>query len=129
MNSIQLIDAANVAQAQASILESNLIRETPMLCNVGSLLDLPSNIDLNLKLENMQTNGSFKLRGVINQFQEKLKDKDATNLKLVTFSAGNYGKAFSFLCAKRGLKGKVLLPSSAAQSRVKYIEVTFGYLT
>ena len=42
---------------------------------------------------------------------------------MVTFSAGNYGKAFSFLCSKKGLKGKVLLPITAAKSIIKYIEV------
>ncbi len=63
MSQVKLIDASNVAKAKKSILETSLIRETPMLCNVGSLFDLPQNIELSLKLENMQTNGSFKLRG------------------------------------------------------------------
>ena len=94
-----------------------------MLCDIGHLFDLPAYINLSLKLESMQNNGSFKLRGVINQFHEKLKDKSIEDLKLVTFSAGNYGKAFSFLCNQRNLKGKVLLPSTAAQSRIQYIQV------
>jgi threonine dehydratase len=41
---------------------------------------------------------------------------------LVTFSAGNYGKAFSFLCSKLNRKGKVLLPETAPESRIHYIQ-------
>ena len=120
----KLIDSVDVSKAFKCHLESKLILETPMLSNVGHLFDLPSNIELYLKLENMQTNGSFKIRGVLNQFDKKLKDMHTDDtLKLVTFSAGNYGKAFSFMCAKRNLKGKVLLPTTAAQSRIKFIHV------
>jgi len=74
-------------------------------------------------MESMQTNGSFKIRGVLNQFDKKLKNKQTDTLKLVTFSAGNYGKAFSFVCSQRKLKGKVLLPTTAASSRIKFIQV------
>ncbi len=73
----------------------------------------------------MQTNGSFKIRGVLNQFDKKLRNKELETLKLVTFSAGNYGKAFAFVCAQRKLKGKVLLPNTAASSRIKFIQVIF----
>ena len=66
------------------------------------------------------TTGSFKIRGVLNQFKHlELTDEK----KLITFSAGNYGKAFSYLCSKLKKKGKVLLPDSALESRIKYMEV------
>lgn len=116
-----MITSEHMQKALECIEESQLILETPMLRNVGAFFNFSENIELNLKLENMQTNGSFKLRGVINQFDKKLKNLSQNELKLVTFSAGNYGKAFSFLCNKKKIKGKVLLPKSAAPSRIQYI--------
>ena len=56
----------------------------------------------------------------MNQFANLNLKSDS--VKLVSFSAGNYGKAFSFMCAKNNVKGKVILPKTAAESRVKYIE-------
>ena len=110
--------------AEKALKESQLVYETPILSDVGHLFNLPSNISLYLKLETMQTNGSFKIRGVYNQFKNaNLEKLDQSNLKLVTFSAGNYGKAFAFLCNKLNYKGKVLLPESAAESRINYIKV------
>ena len=41
----------------------------------------------------------------------------------VTFSAGNYGKAFSHCLSKRGLKGLVLMPHTAPDDRVELIKV------
>lgn len=65
--------------------------------------------------------GSFKIRGVLNQVEQFNKSSDKT--KLVTFSAGNYGKAFSYICSLMKLKGKVLLPETAPESRIKFIQV------
>ena len=41
----------------------------------------------------------------------------------VTFSAGNYGKAFAHCFSKRGLKGLVLMPHTAPDDRVTLIKV------
>lgn len=113
-----------MASAEQSLKESRLIYETPILSDVGYLFNQPSNVSLYLKLESMQTNGSFKIRGVYNQFKNaNLEKLDQSTLKLVTFSAGNYGKAFAFLCNKLNYKAKVLLPESAAESRINYIKV------
>ena len=53
--------------------------------------------------------GSFKLRGVINQFNNLQLPEGNSEQKLVTFSAGNYGKAFSYMCKKEERKGKGLI--------------------
>jgi len=42
---------------------------------------------------------------------------------LVTMSAGNYGKAFAYACQRRGLKGTVVMPETAPDSRQVLIEV------
>ena len=64
--------------------------------------------------------GSFKIRGVLNQFRNlNLKNDE----KLVTFSAGNYGKTFAYVCNKNNLKAKIILPNSASEAKIKYIKV------
>jgi threonine dehydratase len=90
-----------------------------MLNDVGNLFGLSKNINLSLKLENTQENGSFKIRGVINQIKNM--NLNDSNLKLVTFSAGNYGKAFAYVCSIYKIKGKVILPMSASESKIAYI--------
>ena len=43
--------------------------------------------------------------------------------RLVTMSAGNYGRSFTEACVKYGLEGTILLPDFAPDSRVQFIEV------
>ena len=64
--------------------------------------------------------GSFKILGVLNQFRNlNLKNDE----KLVTFSAGNYGKTFAYVCNKNSLKAKIILANSASEAKIKYMKV------
>jgi len=67
------------------------------------------------KLENLQSTGSFKIRGVANQF-ERIKDELGEG-QLVTMSAGNYGRSYAAAAKSLGLPATVLLPSTAPASR------------
>uniref|UniRef100_A0A8B9HNQ9 L-serine deaminase n=1 Tax=Astyanax mexicanus TaxID=7994 RepID=A0A8B9HNQ9_ASTMX len=62
--------------------------------------------------------GSFKIRGVANQFARKAKGGH-----FVTMSAGNYGKSFAFASKHYGTKGKVVMPETAPISRSLLIQV------
>lgn len=62
--------------------------------------------------------GSFKIRGVANQFARRLKGDN-----FVTMSAGNYGKSFAYACKHYGSKGKVVMPETAPISRSLLIQV------
>ena len=44
----------------------------------------------------------------------------------VTYSAGNYGKAFAHCLSKKALKGLVLMPHTAPDDRVEMIKVRVG---
>uniref|UniRef100_A0A8B9HW32 L-serine deaminase n=1 Tax=Astyanax mexicanus TaxID=7994 RepID=A0A8B9HW32_ASTMX len=68
----------------------------------------------------MQRTGSFKIRGVANQFARKAKGGH-----FVTMSAGNYGKSFAFASKHYGTKGKVVMPETAPISRSLLIQ-SFG---
>lgn len=67
--------------------------------------------------------GSFKIRGVTKQMEHLPAEVKDGSTYAVTYSAGNYGKAFAYCMSKRGLKGLVLMPHTAPDDRVKMIEV------
>ncbi|XP_028809689.1 uncharacterized protein LOC114764322 isoform X2 [Denticeps clupeoides] len=94
--------------------------DTPIVPWSRTTLPLDSTCDVHLKLENMQRTGSFKIRGVANQFARR-----PGGGRFVTMSAGNYGKAFSFAAKHYGSEGKVVMPDSAPISRSVLIQ-SFG---
>lgn len=117
----------DLKETRNCIYNTKLIIKTPILRNVGSIFNLSDkNYELCFKLESMQTSGSFKIRGVVNKI-EKLKKLGLTD-NLFTFSAGNYGKAFAYVCSLNKIKGRVILPDSAPESRVSYIKVKIEIL-
>ncbi|XP_075907888.1 L-threonine ammonia-lyase-like [Nelusetta ayraudi] len=94
--------------------------KTPMI--LWSQTTLPLNIQchIHIKLENMQRTGSFKIRGVANQFARR-----QSGGHFVTMSAGNYGKSFAYASKYYGSKGMVVMPETAPVSRSVLIQ-SFG---
>ncbi|XP_052411242.1 phenylserine dehydratase [Carassius gibelio] len=90
---------------------------TPMIPWSQTTLPLNNPCNIHIKLENMQRTGSFKIRGVANQFARRLKGG-----YFVTMSAGNYGKSFAYACKHYGAKGKVVMPETAPTSRSVLIQ-------
>lgn len=67
--------------------------------------------------------GSFKIRGVANQMANLPQEVKRGKRKLITMSAGNYGKAFAYTLDKLNLSGLCLMPLTAPSSRVALIKV------
>ena len=72
-----------------------------------------------LKLENLQTSGSFKLRGVLN----KILSLPASDLKrpLVAASSGNHGAAFAYALEIFGLTGRLFSPRTISQTKLDWL--------
>ena len=73
-----------------------------------------------LKCENLQSTGSFKIRGVASQFDvftRRQRDSEGENPGLVTMSAGNYGRSFGYAAKQLGMSGTVLMPDTAPDNR------------
>ncbi|XP_076114713.1 L-threonine ammonia-lyase-like isoform X1 [Mytilus galloprovincialis] len=119
-----LITLREIEGARKNLAESDLgVIKTPLLKHVtGMFPQLPKSVDLYLKLENTQTTGSFKIRGVANQMKFLPDDVKNGERKLITMSAGNYGKAFAYALQKHKLSGLCLMPITAPQSRVELIK-------
>ena len=65
-----------------------------------------------LKLEIVQTTGSFKLRGAVNALA-RLADRRPGLSGVVTASAGNHGFAIAWAAKQLGLSARVYVPSTA----------------
>ena len=75
-----------------------------------------------LKLENLQTTGSFKLRGVVNKILS-LSEADSQRL-LIAASTGNHGAAFAHALELFGLKGKLFMPKTSAAIKIEKMRST-----
>ncbi|XP_027127975.1 uncharacterized protein srr isoform X2 [Larimichthys crocea] len=108
-------------EARETVRSSPLgVINTPMIPWCQTTLPLNIHCNVHVKLENMQRTGSFKIRGVANQFARRPKGGH-----FVTMSAGNYGKSFAYASKHYGSKGKVVMPETAPVSRSILIQ-SFG---
>ncbi|XP_067683723.1 L-threonine ammonia-lyase-like [Haliotis asinina] len=118
-----LVTEADMQEARQVVTSHPLCVRTPLLQLVHDMFPQLAghNLKLYLKLENMQTTGSFKIRGVVNQMKH-LQAQLASDKIPITMSAGNYGKAFATYLHQQGVPGKCMIPNTAPQSRVHLIQ-------
>jgi threonine dehydratase len=62
-----------------------------------------------MKLENLQTTGSFKVRGAYNKIANL--DKEAAAHSVVAASAGNHAQGVAYSSTKLGIKSTIFMPS------------------
>jgi threonine dehydratase len=87
-----------------------MIRVTPLVAPGGAAgARLGSGVAL--KLENLQTTGSFKLRGAMAAVAAMTPAQRASGV--VAASAGNHGAGSALACARAGVRCAVAVPSSA----------------
>ncbi|MFQ5739621.1 MAG: threonine/serine dehydratase [Acidobacteriota bacterium] len=72
-----------------------------------------------LKLENLQITGSFKLRGALNKILS-LSAKEADR-GIVTASTGNHGLAMAHALKVAGRRGRIYLPRTAAEGKIRLL--------
>lgn len=93
-----------------------LVRKTPVMPFDYASKLLSANV--NLKCENHQTTGSFKIRGAANKIC-KLKDSLNNDTLIVTASAGNHAQGVASAATKCGMKSMVVMPKSAPLAKVE----------
>ncbi|MGD9067209.1 MAG: pyridoxal-phosphate dependent enzyme, partial [Desulfobacterales bacterium] len=67
--------------------------KTPLM--LSEILSERTGKDIYLKLENLQTTGSFKIRGAANALLSLSPDQKERGV--ITFSTGNHGRAVAFV--------------------------------
>ena len=76
--------------------------------------------DVYLKLENLQSTGSFKVRGAANKL---VRLRSETDLKgVVAFSTGNHGRAVSYVAERTGIEAIVCMSENVPDHRIRAIE-------
>lgn len=116
----ELCTLAQLQQAQTALKEYPDVLRTPLLKDhkLDTRPGCPgcASVRLSLKMESLQTTGSFKIRGM----RYKLHVSDVAQLLsagVVTMSAGNAGKAVSYLAQESGINAKVFMPDTAPDDR------------
>ena len=70
-----------------------------------------------LKVESLQTTGSFKLRGAVNAPASLLEHSDAVAPRVVTASAGNHGRAMAWAAERLGVALTVFTSNDAPKTK------------
>ena len=76
--------------------------------------------DVHLKLEVVQPTSSYKIRGAFNAAL-RLKARQVPDVRLVTASAGNHGRALAFAARELGLPLTVFIASNAPSAKLDAI--------
>ena len=106
MVSLAEIEAARQRQA-------GVVLRTPLI--YFHALSRAGGREVFLKLENLQTTGSFKLRGAINRLT--LLKARGEGARVVAASAGNHGQGVAFAAAQLGLPATIVMPQGASISK------------
>jgi threonine dehydratase len=93
--------------------QQGVVLRTPLIYSYT--LSRSSGRDVFLKLENLQTTGSFKLRGAINRLT-LLKER-GEGLRVVAASAGNHGQGVAFAAARVDIPATIVMPQGASISK------------
>lgn len=102
----------------ASRVLKGVARRTPIM--FASRLNEEAKI--NLKCENLQNTGSFKLRGAYYKISQLTDDEKSRGV--IACSAGNHAQGVALGASRNGIKSIICLPAGAPLSKV---EATKGY--
>lgn len=103
-------------EAAANVLQDSVVR-TPTCYSPG--LSRVADMDIHLKLENLQHTGSFKARGALN----KLSSLPADNVKgVIACSAGNHGQGVAYFAGKLGFPATIVMPKDTPFTKIERTE-------
>ncbi len=108
-----LVSLQNVIDAQKVV--DGHVHHTPLIPST-KFMDL---LEMNLyfKAEVFQKIGSFKIRGVLNKFQN-LAEKEKKQ-GVITISAGNHAQSLAYVASELGVQAVVIMPSFAAKNKIE----------
>lgn len=112
------IKYSDIISAQQSM--KDVIRATSLIHS--KTFSKMAGAEIFMKLENLQTTGSFKVRGAYNKLFH-LTEEDKKH-PIVAASAGNHAQGVAYSASQLGLKSIIFMPSFAPPSKVN---ATKGY--
>jgi threonine dehydratase len=105
------VTLSDIEAAQARL--RGVARHTPLVYSHS--LSRLSGREVYLKLENLQTTGSFKLRGALNRL--KLLQERGEGARVVAASAGNHAQGVAYAAAVLKMPATVIMPHGASISK------------
>ena len=115
---MEIISTTAAAAAEAAVRVAGQVERTDLIRSDAFSEALAANVWF--KLENLQTTGSFKLRGATNRLMT-LSDEDRAK-GCVTASSGNHGAATACAMQKLGVKGVIFVPEQTSKAKVDKIK-------
>lgn len=115
---MKIISTTAAAAAEAAARVAGQVERTDLIKSDAFSEALASNVWF--KMENLQTTGSFKLRGATNRLMT-LSDEDRAK-GCVTASSGNHGAATACAMQKLGVKGVIFVPEQTSKAKVDKIK-------
>jgi threonine dehydratase len=112
-----LIQSTAALAAEAGVRVADQIGRTELVRSDAFSDALAANVYF--KLENLQTTGSFKLRGATNRLMTLSEEDRAKGC--VTASSGNHGAAVACAMQKLGTKGVIFVPEQTSKAKVDKI--------
>jgi len=112
LNIISMIKYADIIAAQQTmrdIIKSTTLMPTKTFSKLAGT-------NILMKLENLQTTGSFKVRGAFNKIFH-LTDEEK-KCPVVAASAGNHAQGVAFSATKLGLKSSIFMPAFTPPTKV-----------
>lgn len=97
---------------------SEVVVRTPL--QLDATLSLRYGCNVYLKREDLQVVRSFKIRGAYNMIRS-LQPKDLER-GIVCASAGNHAQGVAFSCNALGIRGKIFMPSTTPNQKVKQVK-------
>ena len=115
-----MIKTEDIEAARSRI--AGAVRRTPLM-HAAPATGVPADVQLSLKLENLQLGGSFKARGAANTALSL--DREALDRGLITASGGNHGIGVAAAAQAAGISAVVHLSTNASPEKVTRLE-SFG---
>ncbi len=110
------IDIKRILDAQLRL--SGVVEKTPLSFSLNLSEELETSVFL--KREDMQVVRSYKIRGAYNKMASLTEEEK--NKGVVCASAGNHAQGVAFSCNKLGIQGKIFMPVTTPQQKVKQVK-------
>lgn len=115
---IDIVLRTAAAAADAAVRIAGHVKRTDMVRSAAFSDELAANVFF--KLENLQTTGSFKLRGATNRLMTLTEGQRARGC--VAASSGNHGAAVACAMQKLGTRGVIFVPEQTSGVKVDKIK-------
>ena len=110
-----MINLRDIKDARETI--RNLVKRTPLVHS--QFLSNFCDGEVYLKLENLQTTSSFKIRGALNKMLHL--SSEEMERGIITASAGNHGQAVAIGAEKLNLAAKIVIPRNTPKVKIDKI--------